>query len=61
MKKIYYKSFKGTSKKNNKDFYNVTFIEMDEKNGNTYERSVFVDKDVYDKITAKKFKFGDFS
>lgn len=59
MKKIYYKSFSGKSKSTGKPFYNVTFIEINEENGNVYERGTFVDKEVFDSISAKKFKFGD--
>ena len=42
-----------------KDFYNVTFIEINEESGNVYERAVFVEKETFETIKAKKFKFGD--
>lgn len=59
MKKIFYKAFSGKGKSSGKDFYNVTFIEIDEKDCKVFERSAFVDKEAFDKITSKKFKFGD--
>ena len=58
-KKIFYKMFNGTSKAKQKDYFNVTFIEINEETGNVYERAVFVDKETYENIKAKKFKFGD--
>ena len=58
-KKIFYKMFAGKSKAKQKDFYNVTFIEINEESGNVYERAVFVEKETFETIEAKKFKFGD--